>query len=108
MLLPEGVLIDGTTGAVSPESARYTKHLSELRGIFQDEAGLDALVLEQDDPVVCQVVEYKKTGSDLFFGTNNGARNGKRRILHDARPLSPAARYGRGLVHPERPRYPAS
>ncbi|NMN71470.1 hypothetical protein AF71_00032950 [Rhizobium sp. 57MFTsu3.2] len=32
MLMPEGVLIDGKSGALSVETGRYTKRLSELRG----------------------------------------------------------------------------
>ena len=40
MLLPEGVAIDGTTGAVSPSTGRYEKRLSDLRGFFHDDAAL--------------------------------------------------------------------
>ena len=69
MLLPEAVLIDGQTGNVSPETGRYTKRLSELRQIFQDRAALETIVSNRDDPIVYEVVEYKKEGSDLFFGT---------------------------------------
>ncbi|MGV1757407.1 glucose-6-phosphate isomerase family protein [Rhizobium sp. A22-96] len=69
MLLPEAVLIDGQTGSVSPETGRYTKRLSELRQIFQDRPALETIVSEHNDPVVYEVVEYKKEGSDLFFGT---------------------------------------
>jgi glucose-6-phosphate isomerase, archaeal len=69
MLLPEGVLIDGQTGLVSPETGRYTKRLHELRSIFQDTDAFDAAVAENGDPVVYDVVEYRKEGSDLFFGT---------------------------------------
>jgi glucose-6-phosphate isomerase, archaeal len=69
MLLPEGVFINGQTGQVSPETGRYKKRLSELKELFQDTAALNTLVAEHDDPVVYEVVEYKKEGSDLFFGT---------------------------------------
>ena len=69
MLLPEGVAIDGLTGSVSPETGRYAKRLSELREIFQNRDEVDRLVVERSDPVVYEVVEYKKEGSDLFFGT---------------------------------------
>lgn len=69
MLFPEGVLIDGSTGQVSPETGRYRKRLSELRGIFRDGAALEEVVAVHGDPVIYEVVEYKKVGSDLFFGT---------------------------------------
>ncbi|ANM12756.1 glucose-6-phosphate isomerase protein [Rhizobium sp. N324] len=69
MLLPEGVLINGLTGGVSPGTGRYTKRLSELREIFQDQTELDRLVEVECDPVVYEVIEYRKQGSDLFFGT---------------------------------------
>ena len=36
LLLPEGVYIDSTTGAVTPETCRYVKRLSELSTLFQD------------------------------------------------------------------------
>jgi glucose-6-phosphate isomerase, archaeal len=69
MLLPEGVKIDGMTGEVTPETGRYVKHLSDLREVFQDTAAADALIVDRDDPVIYEVVEYKKDGADLFFGT---------------------------------------
>jgi len=69
MLLPEGVLIDGSTGRVSPETGRYKKRLSELRGIFEDRAALEEAIAKRADPIVYEVVEYKKEGSDIFFGT---------------------------------------
>lgn len=69
MLFPEGVLIDGSTGQVSPETGRYRKRLSELRGIFRDSAAFEEAVAVHGDPIIYEVVEYKKVGSDLFFGT---------------------------------------
>jgi glucose-6-phosphate isomerase len=69
MLFPEGVAIDGRSGAVEPETGRYTKRLSELRGIFQDQSAFDRAVAEQGDPVVYEVIDYRKDESDLCFGT---------------------------------------
>ena len=69
MLYPEGVLVDGMTGAVTPETGRYTKMLSELRGIFRDDSAFSQAISEQDDPVVYDVIEYRKPDSDLCFGT---------------------------------------
>ena len=69
MLFPEGVAIDGRSGAVTPETGRYVKRLSELRGLFQDDASLQRALAGGDDPVVYEVIEYRKPESDLCFGT---------------------------------------
>lgn len=69
MLLPEGVHIDPTTGAVTPETGRYIKWLSELDSLFQDAAAADALVARNGDPKIYEVIEYRKENSDIFFGT---------------------------------------
>jgi glucose-6-phosphate isomerase len=69
MLFPEGVTIDGLSGAVTPETGRYQKRLSELRGIYQDAAAFDRAVAENGDPVVYEVIDYRKSESDLSFGT---------------------------------------
>jgi len=69
MLFPQSVRIDGATGAMSIETGRYVKRLSELRPIFHDKPALDHDVAALDDPQVYEVVEYRKPGSDIFFGT---------------------------------------
>ena len=69
MLYPEGVLIDAVTGAVTPETGRYSKRLSELKGIFQDNSAFNRAISERNDPVVYEVIEYRKQDSDLCFGT---------------------------------------
>ena len=69
MLFPEGVAIDGLSGAVSPATGRYTKRLSELRGFYQDGAALERAVAADGDPVAYEVIEYRKAESDLAFGT---------------------------------------
>ena len=68
-MLPVGIAIDPATGAVSPSTGEYTKHLSEFRGIYRDSAALDALLTKQGDIVTYKVVEYREPGADLFFGT---------------------------------------
>jgi glucose-6-phosphate isomerase len=73
MLFPEGVAIDGLSGAVSPQTGRYEKRLSELRGLYQDRAAVERQIAARGDPVVYEVVEYRKDGSDLFFGTTTMA-----------------------------------
>ena len=69
MLLPEGVTIDGKTGAVSPSTGRYSKTLSDLRDFFHDAGKLDALIAERGDLVVYEVIDYRHEESDLAFGT---------------------------------------
>lgn len=69
VLLPTQVSIDSSTGAVSPETGRYTKYLSELEGIYSDQEAWTRSIVEESDPLVYEVVEFKKEGSDLFFGT---------------------------------------
>lgn len=69
MLFPEGVLIDGATGEVSPSTDRYTKTLSDLRGFFHDSRKLDEMVAEQGEVPVYEVIGYRKEESDLCFGT---------------------------------------
>ena len=69
MLFPEGVAIDGVTGSIEPATDRYAKRLSELRGLFQDEKAQERAIVERDDPVVYEVVDYRKSESDLCFGT---------------------------------------
>jgi len=69
MLLPEGVAIDGMTGSVQPATDRYAKRLSELRGLFQDRTAEERAIAEGGDPVVYEVIDYRKPESDLCFGT---------------------------------------
>jgi glucose-6-phosphate isomerase, archaeal len=69
MLFPEGVSIDGRTGALEPATGRYAKRLSELRGLFQDGAAFERAISEDHDPVVYEVIDYRKPESDLCFGT---------------------------------------
>jgi glucose-6-phosphate isomerase len=67
MLLPEGVVIDGTTGAVSPSTGRYEKRLSDLRGFYRDDAALDRAIAEGGDPIAYEVIDYRHADSDLAF-----------------------------------------
>ena len=69
MLLPEGVAIDGTTGAASPSTGRYEKRLSDLRGFFHDDAALDRAIAEEGDRIAYEVIDYRHEDSDLAFGT---------------------------------------
>ena len=69
MLFPEGVAIDGRSGAVTPETGRYQKRLSELKGIYQDQAAFAQAVKDGSDPIAYEVIDYRKKESDLAFGT---------------------------------------
>ncbi len=68
MLFPEGVVIDGASGDVSPSTHHYTKKLSELSGLFQDGEAFDQAVTA-GDPVAYEVLDYRKADSDIAFGT---------------------------------------
>jgi glucose-6-phosphate isomerase, archaeal len=72
-MLPEGVEINSATGEISPCTGTYEKRLSELRGLYQDDAALEALIGAQGDIVTYVVREYRVDGSDLFFGTTTMA-----------------------------------
>lgn len=69
MLLPDGIRIDGRTGEMAPQTGRYAKRLSALSAIFQNKRALDEKVSHEADPLVYEVIEYRKDGSDLLFGT---------------------------------------
>ncbi len=69
MLFPEGVLIDGVTGAVSPATGRYVKKLSTLRDLYETPPLVDAYLAEHGDVDAYEVVEYRPDGSDVCFGT---------------------------------------
>ncbi len=69
MLFPEGVVIDGVTGAVSPATGRYVKKLSALRDLFAAPALVDEFIAEHGDVTAYEVIEYRPEGSDICFGT---------------------------------------
>jgi glucose-6-phosphate isomerase len=69
MLFPEGVAIDGTTGAVTPATGRYVKKLSALRGLYAAPPLVDAFIAEHGDVDAYEVIEYRPDGSDICFGT---------------------------------------
>lgn len=68
-MLPTGVAIDPKSGEVTPSTGRYSKRLSEFRGIYRDEKGLDELLASAGDVVTYEVVEFIAPGSDICFGT---------------------------------------
>ena len=68
-MFPVGVAIDPNNGAVEPSTGRYTKRLSELRGLYRDQPAFDAKLAKHGDVIAYEVVEFRQPGSDLFFGT---------------------------------------
>lgn len=68
-MLPVGVAIDPLNGAVAPSTGRYTKRLSELRGLYSDAAAFESDVARDGDRVAYEVTEFRQPASDLFFGT---------------------------------------
>jgi len=68
-LSPIQIGFDAVTGALSPATGQYRKRLSDLEGVFRNGDAWSRAVKENADPLVYEVNEYKKDGSDLFFGT---------------------------------------
>ena len=68
-MFPVGVAIDPDNGALQPSTGRYTKRLSELRGLYQDQPAFDARLAKDGDVIAYEVIEFRQPGSDLFFGT---------------------------------------
>jgi glucose-6-phosphate isomerase, archaeal len=68
-MLPETIVINPQTGAVSPHTSAYEKRLSEFRGIYRDEKAFDALLAAKGDVVTYKVVACRGEGTDMFFGT---------------------------------------
>ena len=66
---PTSVMIDAASGGVTPHTGRYQKRLSDLEGIFNDQAAWSDAVRETADAVVYEVIESRQDGCDLFFGT---------------------------------------
>lgn len=69
MLFPEGVTIDGVTGAVTPATGRYVKKLSALRDLYERPEQVDAYIAAHGDVAAYDVIEYRPDGSDICFGT---------------------------------------
>jgi glucose-6-phosphate isomerase, archaeal len=69
MLFPEGVAIDGATGAVTPATGKYVKKLSALRELYAAPSLVDAFIADHGDVDAYEVIEYRKDGSDICFGT---------------------------------------
>lgn len=68
-LSPAEISYDASTGALSTATDHYRKRLSDLSGVFRDADAWSYAIQKNSDPLVYQVHEYKKEGSDLFFGT---------------------------------------
>ena len=68
-LSPIEISFDCATGALSPATGQYRKHLSHLSGVFHDVKAEARMIEHESDPLIYEVNEYKKDGSDLFFGT---------------------------------------
>ncbi len=69
MLSPESIDINPNTGVMEPATGRYLKKVCELGQIYQDKDAFEALVAEDPEQIAYEVIEYRKAGSDLFFGT---------------------------------------
>jgi glucose-6-phosphate isomerase len=55
--------------SVSPATGRYVKKLSALRALYQTPSLADAFIAEHGDVDAYEVIEYRRDGSDICFGT---------------------------------------
>ena len=70
MAEPVGVLIGADDGTVVPSTGRFLKKLSELAGIFADQAAFEAKVASENDPVVYESpLSIVQTAATIFLGT---------------------------------------
>lgn len=65
---PASVATDAGTGGMVGFTGRYEKRLSDLAGVFLDEAARIRAVGD-GDPVIYTVTEHRQEESELFFGT---------------------------------------
>ena len=94
---PLRCVVDVSSGALAGGTGRYEKRLSDLAGIYRDEAAFRAKLAGEGDRVVYAVEDLRPSTQpgDLIFGvTRMARRQGRRGVFRDARP------------HP-RPRQPA-
>ncbi len=67
---PATCSISMLAGTMTGGTGRYDKRLSDLRGIYADEAALTALIQTTCDPVVYDVCDFRPSADpgDLIFG----------------------------------------
>jgi glucose-6-phosphate isomerase, archaeal len=69
--LPCAVPVAADTGIISQATARYQKHLSDLRGLFLDSEALERRIREENDPICYENYAFNQSQAegDIFFGT---------------------------------------
>jgi glucose-6-phosphate isomerase len=67
---PATCSISMLAGTMTGSTGRYAKRLSDLRGIYADDAALTALIQTTGDPVVYDVCDFRPSADpgDLIFG----------------------------------------
>ena len=111
---PVASVVDPNTGGMSGHTGRYEKRLSELAGLYADEAAHSALLAQIGDPVVYDVEDFRPGSEpgDLIYGVTrmNPGRIGREFFLTrghiHARANRPETYYGQkghGLMQLESP-----
>jgi len=67
---PVSSVVDPTAGGMSGNTGRYEKRLSDLAGLYADEAAFKEQLFSTADPVVYDVEDFKPgtQGGDLIYG----------------------------------------
>jgi len=67
---PVSCTVTITTGAMVGGTGRYEKRMSDLKGLYEDEAALSTLVVGSGDPVVYEVCDFRPSDNagDMIFG----------------------------------------
>jgi glucose-6-phosphate isomerase len=70
--LPCTTTVRPDTGALRGATGRYEKRFSDLRGLFLDEAALEATLQRSGDAIAYSVEDYKPSANagDLIFGVS--------------------------------------
>ena len=111
---PVSCTVSVTTGAMIGGTGRYEKRMSDLKGLYSDEAALSALIEETGDPVVYEVCDFRPSddAGDMIFGVTrmSPGRIGKEFFLTrghiHAKADRPEVYYGQkgsGLMQMESP-----
>jgi glucose-6-phosphate isomerase, archaeal len=69
--LPACISFVAETGVIPDATNHYTKRLSDLRGLYLDQAALEQRIQEEKDPICYENYAFNenKAEGDLFFGT---------------------------------------
>jgi glucose-6-phosphate isomerase len=72
VLSPAGLHVDPTTGVLAGATGHYAKRLTDLRGLYADEAARERLAAGDADRIAYEVYDHRgdERCGDLIFGTS--------------------------------------